>query len=403
MVLRRAQSSGGSTTPSTEMEKLLGEYQGHKSIRPGEFVDGVVMRVDKDAILVNIGQKSEGVVPLREMRSLGNGGLSRLKVGDEVVVFVLGADEEDGEGQIILSLDKAREEKGWRTLQRCFEKGETLRSAVVGFNKGGVIVDVEGVQGFVPISQIGSLERGNSHPEGENRLAQMVGSQHDFKVLELNRSRNRVILSERAALQELRQRQKEKLLSELKEGEVRHGRITGISSFGAFVDLGGADGLIHISELSWGSVNSPEDVVKAGEERDVYVLKVDQEAKKIALSLKRLQPEPWVVFLSKYQPGQTLEGVVTRTTAFGAFVRVEGGVEGLIHISELADRPIRHPKEVVKEGQEVKVKILRIEPERRRLGLTLRQVEEIDYALLELNRSQEVPGKVSSSAGESYG
>ncbi len=192
----------------------------------------------------------------------------------------------------------------------------------------------------------------------------------------MNRRRNRVILSERAALQQKREQEKDRLLEELEEGEVRRGRVSGLSSFGVFVDLGGADGLVHISELSWESVRSPDEVVHIGEELDVYVLKVDQQTRKIALSIRRLQPEPWQTVADRYQVGQIVEGTVTKLTTFGAFARIEGSVEGLIHISELTDRIVQHPKEVVREGDAVTLKIIRIEPERRRLGLSLKQAEE---------------------------
>ena len=197
-----------------------------------------------------------------------------------------------------------------------------------------------------------------------------------LKVLEVNRGRNRAILSERQALQSLRDERKARLIEELSVGEVRRGKVTGISTFGAFVDLGGADGLVHISELSWGTVRSPDEVVRVGDEVDVYVLRIDAENRKIALSLKRLQPEPWETINERYQPGDIVDATVTKLTDFGAFARVEGSVEGLIHISELASRVINHPREVVGEGDKVRLKILRIEPERRRLGLSLRQAEE---------------------------
>jgi small subunit ribosomal protein S1 len=197
-----------------------------------------------------------------------------------------------------------------------------------------------------------------------------------MRLLEVNRRRNRVILSERQAIQHKREEEKDRLLQELREGEVRQGRVSGISSFGVFVDLGGADGLIHISELSWEQVQSPEDVVKVGDELDVYILKVDMDSRKIALSLRRLQPEPWQTMIDLFQVGQLVQGTVTKLTTFGAFARIEGSIEGLIHISELADRMITHPKEVVTEGDDVRLRIIKIDPERRRLGLSLKQADE---------------------------
>ncbi|MCH7653116.1 MAG: S1 RNA-binding domain-containing protein, partial [Chloroflexi bacterium] len=218
-------------------------------------------------------------------------------------------------------------------------------------------------------------------PEPKVDLAeQSIGKELQLKILEVNRSRNRAIFSERQAVQEWRDAQKARLVEELTEGETRRGKVTGISNFGAFVDLGGADGLVHISELSWAPVDKPEDIVKIGQELDVFVLRVDTENKKIALSLRRLQPEPWDTIHERYSVGDLVDARVTKLTNFGAFARVEGNIEGLIHISELTSRVINHPREVVQEGEEVKLKIIRIEPERRRLGLSLKQAaEEEDY------------------------
>ena len=244
----------------------------------------------------------------------------------------------------------------------------------------------ESVQGFVPMSQLATVSRDRARSAaqggpGEEQPTESpdIGRTIELKVLELNRGRNRAILSERQATQELREERKAKLIDELTEGEVRNGRVTGISTFGAFVDLGGADGLIHISELSWSNVNSPDDIVKVGQEVDVMVLRVDAEQKKIALSLKRLQPEPWETIEDRYQVGGIVDGVVTKLTDFGAFARVEDAVEGLIHISELTSRIISHPREVVREGDAVRLKVLRIEPERRRLGLSLKQADPEEF------------------------
>jgi small subunit ribosomal protein S1 len=343
-----------------------------RGLRRGDIAEGVVMRVDRDGVLVDIGLKSEGYIPLSEMRSLSPEGLNQLKIGDQMLVYVMNI---EGESQVLLSVDRARGEKGWHTLQRCFEKGECFDATIVGCNKGGLLVDVEGVRGFVPVSQVIRPEV-SSETQGENRLSQMVGKQFRLKVIEIDRRRNRLILSERAALHDWRNEQKERLLQELKEGEIRRGRVTGIRNFGIFVDLGGADGLVHISEVSWDRTKSPEEVVKVGDEVSIYVMKVNPETKKIALSLRRAQPEPWETIIDKYRVGQLVTGTITKLASFGAFARLEGPIEGLIHISELADRRIEHPKEVVKEGDVLTLKVLRIEPERRRLGLSLRQAQE---------------------------
>ncbi len=413
------------------MCELLDSMESMKPLRRGDVIEGLVMRADPDGILVNIGHKAEGIVPPGEMRTLGPEGLEKLQVGDEVIALVVRG--ETSEGAAVLSIDKAVGEIGWRTLDKARESGEHLEGRILGFNRGGAIVEVEGVQGFVPMSQLVSVSRDNirearraesseapaeeqpaaeeqptaaeeqpvaeeqptaegesgtepdqpsadaeapSAPDSGPPPSDDIGKVLSLKVLEVNRGRNRAILSERQALQLLRDERKARLIEELSVGEVRRGRVTGISTFGAFVDLGGADGLVHISELSWGTVRSAEEVVSVGDEVDVYVLRIDAENRKIALSLKRLQPEPWETITERYQPGDIVDATVTKLTDFGAFARVEGSVEGLIHISELASRVINHPREVVGEGDKVRLKILRIEPERRRLGLSLRQAEE---------------------------
>ena len=356
------------------MAELLDDHEPSKPLRRGDVVEAEVMRVDQEGILVNFGHKYEGVVPPREMRSITPEKLLEFQAGEDIFVYVIRPDSEDG--QAILSLDRARGEEGWRTLQKSMDNAETIEGLVRGVNRGGAVVEVEGIEGFIPMSQLAPIARDSDGGSQEEVLAQRIGESVRLKLLELDRRRRRVILSERLALQEIREERKDKLLGELQEGEVRRGRVSGIASFGAFVDLGGADGLIHISELSWESVQTPEEVVHAGDELDVYVLKVDRGARKIALSLRRLQPTPWDTIADRYQVGQLVAATVTRLTSFGAFARVEDSVEGLIHISEISDEMIGHPKEVVKEGDSLTLKILKIEPERRRLGLSLKQVEE---------------------------
>jgi small subunit ribosomal protein S1 len=358
------------------MEGLLDSHApGYASLRRGDVVDGVVVRVDRDEVLVDIGVKSEAVVPANETGVPYGDPTRGLKVGDKVVASVI--NPEDHEGHVVLSLTKAQAERGWRTLQQVFETGETIEAEVVEHNKGGLIVNVHGVRGFVPLSQIVDLRRSGAPDEPiENRLATMHGRSLLLKVIEMNRRRNRLILSERAAVQERRVREKDRLLAELQEGETRHGTVTSLCDFGAFVDLGGADGLIHLSELSWGQVTHPSQVLKVGDEVDVYVVNVDREKKKIGLSLKRLQAEPWSRVQEDYHIGQVVQGRITKLAPFGAFAEIDQGVEGLIHISELADERITHPKNVIKEGDTVSLRIIRIDAARHRLGLSLRQAHE---------------------------
>ncbi|MCE2456745.1 MAG: S1 RNA-binding domain-containing protein [Dehalococcoidia bacterium] len=372
-----------------DMGQLLDQMMGEiKNVRRGDVVEGVVMRADtSDGLFVNIGQKAEAHVPANEMRTIDTTDIEGL-VGGSIIAMVVRP--ESGDNPAILSVDRAIGEQGWRYLEKAMDAGEVIEGSIAGFNRGGSIVEVEGVQGFVPMSQLVSVPRerfriyqegGDGLSEGETETIQEaqnaeIGRQIQMKVLEVNRSRNRAIFSERQAVQESRDARKAKLIEELEEGQTRNGTVTGISSFGAFVDIGGADGLIHISELSWSMVNSPEEVVSVGQKVDVYVLRVDAENMKIALSLRRLQPEPWETIHERHNIGDVVNATVTKLTNFGAFARVEDSIEGLIHISELSARMINHPREVVREGEQVEVKILRIEPERRRLGLSLKQASE---------------------------
>ena len=381
---------------------LEAETAAYPELRRGEIIEGVVVGTDRDGILVDIGAKSEGVVPPNEMHCLQPEGSSKLNQGDKVLVFVL--QPESPEGQIILSLDRARGERGWRVLQDYMDQNQAFEGYVTGSNKGGLLVNVEGVNAFVPLSQIVSGPDRSSPENTQRALTEWVGRNITLKVIELNRRRNRAILSERSAVQEKRAAEKERLLQELQEGDIKTGRITSIRDFGIFVDIGGADGLVHLSELSWERTpKSPHDLFKVGDEVPVFVLKVDNETKKIALSVRRAQPERWEEIVSNYREGQTVPGQITKLAPFGAFVRLEGPIEGLIHISELVDRRINHPKEVVDEGDVVPVKIVRIEYDRHRLGLSLRQArdqaESDGWAFSESGRPTTVPQEAMDALG----
>ncbi|MFB3053566.1 MAG: 30S ribosomal protein S1, partial [Dehalococcoidia bacterium] len=362
--------------PQSMAALLEQETTPYTELRRGDIVEGAVVGTDRDGILVDIGAKSEGVIPANEMHSLQPEGPSKLQMGEKVLVFVVQPESPDG--QIILSLDRARGEQGWRVLQEYMDQNQAFEGYVTGSNKGGLLVNVEGVNAFIPLSQIaiGRPERGDPETT-EKALAEWIGRTLTLKVIELNRRRNRAIVSERAAMQEKRAAEKERLLQELNEGDIRNGSITSIRDFGIFVDVGGADGLVHLSELSWERTpKSPNDLFNVGDEVEVYVLKVDQESKKIALSLRRAQPEKWEEMVAGFREGQIVPGQVTKLAPFGAFVRLDGPIEGLIHISELVDRRINHPKEIVDEDSVVPVKIVRIEHDRHRLGLSLRQARD---------------------------
>ncbi|RLT26660.1 MAG: S1 RNA-binding domain-containing protein [Chloroflexi bacterium] len=364
-----------------------------RSLRRGEVVEGIVMGPERDGVLVDlveIGSKSEGIIPLNEMHSLGADPASKLAVGEKVLVYIV--QPETNEGQVLLSIDRARGEQGWRILQQRFEDGDIFEGEVTGYNKGGLLANVEGVNAFIPMSQVVGAKPGS---DGTSSLAEQVGRTLRLKVIEINRRRNRAILSERAALQEWRSEQKDRLLDELHEGEIRTGRITSIRNFGVFVDLGGADGLAHLSELSWDRNINPEERFHVGDEVKVFVMKVDQENKKIALSIRRAAPEQWQDLIAQYTVGDVVPGVVTKLVAFGAFTRLPGPVEGLVHVSELVDRRINHPQEVVEEGDVVPLKIVRIEHDRHRLGLSLRdarvEAEQRGWMFDESGRIMQIP------------
>jgi small subunit ribosomal protein S1 len=363
------------------MGALLEQYEEtqHTQLRRGELVEGTVVLVDREEILVDIGGKMEAVIATSEIQN--ERGEPTLRRGDHVSAVVIVP--ENAEGRPVISINRARAEIGWRDLQTKKDAEEVVTGEVVDHNKGGLIVSVDGVRGFVPLSQIVELRRGGSEEEVEDKLRSMRGQTLYLKVIEMNRRRNRLILSERAAAQERRAQQKDRLLAELQAGEIRHGRVSSLTDFGAFVDLGGADGLIHLSELSWGQVAHPSQVLRVGQEVDVRVVGVDRENKKIALSLKQVEENPWNRIEQKYHVGDTVPAKITKLAQFGAFAELEPGVEGLVHISELSDERITHPKQVVREGEDVSLRIIKIDPSRHRLGLSLRQAEdagEYDYS-----------------------
>jgi small subunit ribosomal protein S1 len=382
-----------------EMADLLEKSASPINIKRGDVVEGVIVRIDQDEILVDIGLKSEGVLSTKELPANGYGSFNELHIDDKVLVYVI--QPETQEGHALLSLKRANAERQWRIAEEQYKNGELLKAKVIDFNKGGLIVDVAGIRGFVPISQILNLKREEVASGGENqetaaKLQSMKDKELQLKIIEINRARNRLILSERLAVQEWRQRRREELLDELKPGEVRKGVVSNLANFGAFVDLGGADGLVHISQLAWSRVNHPSEVLQVGQEVEVQVLSVDKEKKKIALSIKRAEVDPWTTVEQRYTPGQVVTGTITKIAPFGAFARIEDGIEGLIHLSELT--PGMDPKQVLHEGVPLQLRILRIDAERRRLGLSLRQADEPDIEMpAELTAVESEPGAAAAA------
>ena len=347
--------------------------------KAGDIRKGEVIEHLKNAILIDIGAKSEGIIGSSELDSLDEEALEQLAVGNEVNVYVV--DPEDDEGNIILSYTRAAEEKDWQTVDELARSGDTYQGKVVGHNKGGLLVQVGQLRGFMPISQLANNRNFNRDRSTTDQLRVIVGKLITAKVIEVDRSRNRLILSERAAMKERRAEQRERLLNELQVGDIRQGRVVNLTDFGAFVDIGGIEGLVHISELSWKRVNDPRDVLQLGQEVEVYVLDVDQDRQRVALSLKRLETDPWTIVDQLYEEGQLVEATVTKLAQFGAFARIldDYELEGLIHISELSDDRVTHPREVVRPGQTVALRIIRVDPEQRQIGLSLKQVASERY------------------------
>ena len=358
------------------MALLLEELDGSYINQPqtGDIRDGIVVDKRSGELLVDIGYKSEGVVAGREIERLGEE-FRELTIGDEVPVYVM---REDRDGNLLLSISRAKAEGDWKHAEYLLESQDMFSGRVSGYNRGGVIVKIGQVRGFVPASQLSSESQALQITEGDpdNRWVKLMDSDLRLKVIDLDRRRNRLILSERVAMREWRREQKEKLLESLEEKSVCEGTVSSLAEFGAFVNLGGADGLIHLSELSWGRVNHPSEVVSIGQKLNVMVLSVDRKRKRIGLSLRRLLPEPWDTVPDKYEVGQLVRGTVTKLVHFGVFARLENdAIEGLVHISELADKRINHPSEVVSEGLELELRIIRIDTDKRRMGLSLKQAQ----------------------------
>ena len=373
---------------TNKMEALL-EAEGLTIDFPkrGEIRKGTIASISNGQILVSVGAKSEGIIAGKELDSIPKDVLESLEDGEEITVYVI--TPEDSNGNLILSYTRALEEENWQTAEELLESEESFDSKVVGYNKGGLLVPLGTIRGFVPASQIGLGRRltisGNSP---EERYGAMVGEEIEVCVIEVDRDRRRLILSERAASSETRESIKERVIDDLKEGEIRTGRVTSLADFGAFVNINGADGLVHLSELSWDHVNHPSEVLEVGQEVKVKVISIDTERKRIGLSIRRLKDDPWEDQVSKLTEGQLVEGKITRLTNFGAFARLvlddmDGDLEGLIHISEISERRIEHPKEVLNEGDVVTLRIIKIEDDTHRIGLSMRRVDSPAYTDLD--------------------
>jgi small subunit ribosomal protein S1 len=391
------EGDGGHEHP---MDALLKEGYGLEAPRQGEIRVGTIANITDNNILVDVGAKSEGMIPAQELERLSEDKRAEIQVGSEITVYVLRTHGTDG--IIDLSLLRAEEEEDWRVAEEYLDSQEPYEGVISGYNKGGLIIKLGHLRGFLPASQVSFSRRRRAKGESpEDRWGDMLDEPILAKVIEVDRSRNRLILSERAAARESRDVLKERLIDELEVGEVRTGHVISLADFGAFVDIGGADGLVHSSEISWKRVSHPSDVLKVGQEVKVKVLSLDKKRKRISLSLRELEADPWEDIVGQFQEGQLVLGRITKLTKFGAFASlVDAGeyeIEGLIHISELAERRIEHPKEVVQEGQKVTLRIINIDQERRRIGLSLSKVDSTEYAELDWKAAMQ---EIEDNAGE---
>ena len=353
------------------MGELSEEEYDYKQPRRGNIRQAVVLSIEPHQIVVDVRAKRDGIVPEGDLVRLRESELSAIEVGDEILVYVLSP--QDNDGNVIVSVNMALVHQDWLRAEELAKSGEIYEGEVSNCNKGGVVVSFGRISGFVPASQLMNMPRRLSHELKMAKLSEFIGETLPLKVIEVQRRRRRLIFSERVAQREWREQQKQQLMDEIYEGEVRRGIVSSLCNFGAFVDLGGADGLVHISELAWYRVRHPREVLSVGDEVDVYVLRLDHERGRIGLSIKRLHPDPWTLVDDKYQVGQLVQGKITNVVAFGAFARLEPGIEGLIHVSQFAEGKISHPSDVVQKGDELTLRIISMNTSRRRIGLSLRQ------------------------------
>jgi len=388
------------------MESLLeSESMSVELPQVGEIRKGMIASIGTNQILISVGAKSEGVVAGRELEQLTPEERAELHVGQEVNVYVL--NPEDQNGNVVLSFKRAQEEMSWENVEKMIADETVIDTKIIGFNKGGLIAAVGNLRGFVPSSQISASRRAQSSGDTpEQRWQKMVGQAISVRIIEVDRERRRLILSERSTNTESRSSMKDRVISELEEGKVYTGKVTSLADFGAFVNINGADGLVHLSELSWERLTHPKEILEVGQEVKVKVINVDREKKRIGLSMRALQDDPWKSRVDKYSVGQLVEGTITRLTKFGAFARLEGDIEGLIHISELSENRVEHPKEVLKEGETKTLRVIRIDGEQHRVGLSLRKVDSAafadkDFKMLTQEFHEPDEGAPSDSDGES--
>lgn len=347
------------------------------NLERGDIISGTVLSIDNQGLIVGVGSMRDGFVSRKDLERLGMQPTD-YQVGSEIDVTILRMEDDDG--NLVLSASQARQNEDWKLAEDLMQKDEVWRGFVADANRGGLIILFGNLRGFVPASHVADLPRGLAEDDRKTYLSRLVGQPINVKVIEVNRKRRRLVFSQRDAQRGNREARKEVLLEELKEGETRKGVVSGLRDFGAFVDLGGADGLIHISELAWHRVKHPREVLNIGDEVTVYVLRLDDEGKRIGLSLKRLQPNPWSMVDEMYHVGQLVDGVISRLSEFGAFVSMEPGVEALLHISQITDPAPANITEYVREGDRLLMRVISIESDKQRLGLSLKEVTNEELA-----------------------
>ena len=367
-----AENNADTSADFALFEQYLDEGLDFDLPQRGDLREGTVVEARPHELLVNIGVKRDGVVPQSDLSRLDPDFVQNVKVGQTVTVVVSRTSDDDG--SFLLSIADALQEQDWITAQELLDSGEITTHSVIGYNKGGLTVEFNHLRGFVPASHVIDMPRNMTEEARRSELESRIGDEMRLKVIEVERRRRRLVMSQMLAEREYRANQKEELFRTLSVGDVLEGEVRGMRPFGAFVDIGGADGLLHVSEIDWAPVGHPQDVLRKGQKLEVRVIRLDPEKQQIALSRKRVLPNPWEGVEERYQPGDVVKVTITRVVDFGAFAQLEPGVEGLIHISELADITVAEPLKSVQPGDEIEVKVLRVDPRRQRVGLSRRQV-----------------------------
>lgn len=362
----------------SELEELLDQHD-YKTPQVGDILQGIILSISPQGIIVDLGLKRDGLVPPSDLAKLEPEERDALQVNDELFVYVLNTDKPDS---LVVSINLARLNQDWIRAEKMIESGEMIEVEVIGYNKGGAIVPFGRLRGFVPISHLSDMSASMGDRRRQQRLAQLRGETLPLKVIEVDRRRRRLVLSQREAQREWDSQRRAELLETIEEGQVITGRVSGLRDFGAFVNLGGADGLIHISQLAWHRVDHPREVLKIGQEIEVYVLRVDGESQRISLSRKKILPNPWDTVTERYHENQLVEGTITRLVDYGAFAEVEPGIEGLLHVSQLSRGTVENVGEVVQEGETHLLRVVNIDKKRQRIGLSLKAVtamEQIEW------------------------